>query len=594
MNRKSAILLIICCLQSMVTHLKAETITYDFSSTEFWFTTSHGNTHPKEGASLGNIYYKDTEYCFVGKSKDNNKDNNVYFSNDGYGGLMIKTGATLKIPNSSDWIVNRVIIHSHRLASSSAEVNIYDSHSGATTASTALTWSAKDEDYVYKIEESFKVKGTSLYIRALNSNARIASITIDYTSLGGSSGDTSTDIPFAAPMFNPASMAFSTESLDVAISAAEGCEVYYTTDGTLPSYTNAGTFVGTRGNVVTITAADAKVTLQAIAVDPITGKCSEVSSATYTYSPIVNEGTEANPFTVAEVKSMTADSKRKWVKGIINGTMANSSDFNQGLVTSGFSSRSNIVIGDDEVQIPIQLTEENKVRDAINLVDHPYLVGKEILIQGTLTGYSGSWGVTEPSAYKITYDVPINSYGYATLFLDMPVSVPQSSNVYYCTTEGNVVKLLPVEGQVVPTNVGVIIESSSNTTCKLSYTAETNPYENSIRKSNQLMGYIEDTYIVGSDNAYYALNAKDGKVGFYIPKTVDANGGFTAKANKAYLQVPAESQATMYLLPHGNDETTIVPVIHLSDEIFYDLQGRVVSSPTAGVYIKAGKKIIIK
>lgn len=592
MKRQRALLLIICCLQGMAVHLKAETITYDFSSTEFWFTTSHGNTHPKEGASLGNIYYQDTEYCFVGKSNDNNKDNNVYFSNDGYGGLMIKTGATLKIPNSSDWIVNRVIIHSHRLASSSAKVNIYDSHSGATTASTALTWSANDEDYVYEIRESFKVKGTSLYIRALDNNARIASITIDYTSLGGSSGDTSTDIPVAAPMFNPASMAFSTESLDVAISAAEGCDVYYTTDGTTkPSYANADTFVGTKGNAVTIAAADSKVTLQAIAVDPITGKCSEVSSATYTYVPIVNDGSEEKPYTVAEVKAMTKDYKDKWVKGVIYGTMVN--DDIKDVVTSDFNSKANIVIGDAEVQIPIQLPE-GKIRNEINLVDHPYLVGREILIRGTLTGYCGSWGVTEPIAYKITYDVPINSYGYATLFLDMPVSVSQSSNVYYCTTEGDVVKLLPVPGRVVPANVGVIIESSPNTTCKLSYTAETNPYENSIRESNQLMGYIEDTYIVGSDNAYYALNAKEGKVGFYIPKTMDANGGFTAKANKAYLQVPAESQATMYLLPHGNDETTIVPVIHLSGEIFYDLQGRVVSFPTAGVYIKAGKKIIIK
>lgn len=577
MRKRSVILLAICCLQSLV-HLKAETITYDFSSVEFWVTFSNGSTHPATGTSalLKEVYYMENKDCFVGSG-------DVYFDS-GY--LMLKPGASLMIPYHSDRIVDKVILYSHNGGSSNVKVNVYKKSVDGSYVSvyTSLVWSkGAANGYEYVISEDNKK--LPLYIKVSNSyNARITRVVIDYTLQNGSS--------LAAPTFNPSSTAFSTESLDVTISAAAGCDVYYTTDGTtMPSYANAETFVGTKGNAVTIAAADSKVTLQAIAVDPITGKCSEVSSATYTYVPIVNDGSEEKPYTVAEVKAMNKDSKDKWVKGVIYGTVANNDI--KDIVTSDFKSKANIVIGDAEVQIPIQLPE-GKIRNEINLVDHPYLVGREILIRGTLTGYCGSWGVTEPIAYKITYDVPINSYGYATLFLDMPVSVSQSSNVYYCTTEEDVVKLLPVPGRVVPANVGVIIESSPNTTCKLSYTAETNPYENSIRESNQLIGYIEDTYIVGSDNAYYALNAKDGKVGFYIPKTVDANGGFTAKANKAYLQVPAESQATMYLLPHGNDETIVVPVTHFFEEVIYDLQGRVVASPTSGVYIKSGKKVIIK
>lgn len=312
------------------------------------------------------------------------------------------------------------------------------------------------------------------------------------------------------------------------------------------------------------------------------------------YSATENDGSKTSPYTVAEVAAMKVDkTKEFWVRGTIYGTMLASLKIEEVTTSAAEFSSSNLVIGDETVRIPIQLPQGD-IRNDINLKDHSYLQGKEILIKGKLESYCGSMGVKSPSEYQITYTLPINGYGYATLFLDMPVSVPQSSNVYYCITKGNVVELLSVPGRVVPANVGVIIKSSPNTTCKLSYTAEINPYEKNIRENNQLIGYTQDTDITDSDNAYYALNAKDSKVGFYIPKTTNGDGSFTAKTGKAYLKVPVESQATMYLLPHGNDETIVVPITHYSDEVIYDLQGRVVSSPTAGVYIKAGKKFIIK
>ena len=46
------------------------------------------------------------------------------------------------------------------------------------------------------------------------------------------------EIVVSAPIFNPVSTSFCTDSLDVAIEVAEGYEIYYTKDGTTPSYTN--------------------------------------------------------------------------------------------------------------------------------------------------------------------------------------------------------------------------------------------------------------------------------------------------------------------------------------------------------------------
>ena len=308
-----------------------------------------------------------------------------------------------------------------------------------------------------------------------------------------------------------------------------------------------------------------------------------------------NDGSKSKPYTVAEVKAKSELSYKTesdvWVKGRIYGTISgNATNVN----TSNFTHSENIVIGDATVYIPIRLTESD-VRDLINLKDYPYLLGKEILIYGDLTHYYSVPGMVSPTKYEITYDVSINRYGYASLFLDMPASVPAGATAYYCTTEGDRANLLPV-GDIIPAGVGVIIEGQPNTTCTLTYTTEANADEASICSNNRLIGFTQDTE-VADGNAYYALNVKEDKVGFYIPRTAvdatDATKGFNAKAYKAYLQVPADQQTTMFIIHRENGETGIVPVTHTSDGILYDLQGRIAVSPAPGLYILNGKKVLI-
>lgn len=599
MNKKSLLLLVVCCLNGLLVHLKAETITYDFSSTDYWVTESNGATHPGTGTSaqIKDIYYTVTNDCFVGNGE-------VYFDN-GY--LMLKYGASLKIPYSSDWTVNKVILHSHSGGSTSVKVNIYDSHDGFPI-STGLTWE-KDADHEYAISES--KRQSPLYIKVSNKgyNARITSVTVDYTSAGSGDSDNGNEdnsegddengkeeeITVSAPIFTPVSTSYSTESLDVTIEAAEGCEVYYTKDGTTPSYISPEEYVGTKGRIVTIYASESqKTTLQAIAVDLATGKCSGVSKATYTYVSVLNDGFKDKPYAVEEVATMTSYTKGDWVKGSIYGTLINENS--KDVATSNFTVNSNIVIGDEDVYIPVQLLS-GTIRDAINLKSHPYLKGKEILLKGDLEEYCGVRGVKNLTEYYITYDVPINSYGYATLYLDMSVSVPSGTTAYYCILEDNYAKLLPV-GSIIPSETGVIIESTPNTICTLTYTTMKNSYEEHISAENLLVGYTEE-YPVGEDGyAYYALNVKNNKLGFYIPQTATDKAnpamGFTAKANKAYLRVPAEQKAEMFVIQRRSDEDAIVPVTYMRDDTIYDLLGRVVYSPTSGIYIRNGKKFVVK
>lgn len=473
---------------------------------------------------------------------------------------------------------------------------------GVETTSTSyksytLTFPTEKEYTCFKLD----VKG--------NQQIRIESMSVTYIKGNGNEGDEGGSgedageeggedegkeevITISAPIFNPVSTSFSTESLDVTIEVAEGYEVYYTRDGSVPSYTNAEEYNGTIGNAVTIYATDDKVTLQAIAVDPVTGKCSNVSSATYTYVEIKNNGSKSRPYTVAEVKSMTKGQEGKWVKGTIYGTHGT----NAGEINVSNFTHENIVIGDATTYVPVQLLKGD-IRDEVNLKSHPYLQGKEILIKGTLETYYSVMGVKNTTDYEITYDVPFNSYGYATLFLDMPVSVPDGTAAYYCTIENNYAKLIPV-GSIIPSHTGVIMESTPNTICTLVYTTKANSNSETILAENQLVGFLQDSIVEANGFAYYALNVKDNRLGFYIPQTAidntDAAAGFTAKANKAYLQVSAEQKVNMFVVLREGGENAIVPVTHTSDDVLFDLQGRVVCSPTSGLYIRNGKKIIIQ
>jgi hypothetical protein len=394
----------------------------------------------------------------------------------------------------------------------------------------------------------------------------------------------------SAPVFNPVSTSFSTDYLDVTIEAADGCEIYYTKDGSTPSYTTAENYGGTKGNIVTIYAADSKVTLQAIAVDPTTGQCSGVSSAIYTYVPIsANDGSKTKPYTVEEVAVMRDKKTGKWVRGTIYGTMI--AENPKDIATFNFSVESNLVIGDAEINIPVQLPTGD-VRMGINLKGHPYLKCKEILIKGDLEEYCGVRGIKNPTEYQITYDIPINSYGYATLYLDMSVSVPDDCSAYYCSTEGSYVNLLPV-GEVIPGNVGVVINAEPNKTYSFTYTTESNGDEEAILSTNQLVGFMQDMVVADEMNVYYALNVKNNKLGFYLPQT-STDEGFTAKAYKAYLKIPVEHKVSVFFIHRGDDETSIVPIADISEDVVYDLHGRIVSSPVPGIYIRGGKKIVIR
>lgn len=133
--------------------------------------------------------------------------------------------------------------------------------------------------------------------------------------------------------------------------------------------------------------------------------------------PVVleGEGTDSNPFTVADVIAInpTETSANEdypdayWVKGYIVGySSSTSSSFTPVFNAEAADNAANIILApaadctDQSLCIPVQLPSGD-IRAALNLVDNPSNLGKEVYVFGNIYKYFGLPGVKNTSAYKL-------------------------------------------------------------------------------------------------------------------------------------------------------------------------------------------------
>ena len=110
--------------------------------------------------------------------------------------------------------------------------------------------------------------------------------------------------------------------------------------------------------------------------------------------------------------------------------------------------------------------------------------------------------------------------------------------------------------------------------------------------NNSLQGVTVETAVseLEEGKTVLTLGVADGIVAFRKPAAE------TIKANKVYLLVDAASSAKIRIV---EGEATGIEEnyefgINNSDAATYDLSGRKVANPTKGLYIKSGKKFIVK
>lgn len=182
----------------------------------------------------------------------------------------------------------------------------------------------------------------------------------------------------------------------------------------------------------------------------------------------------------------------------------------------------------------------------------------------------------------------ITSAGWATLYSDKALDFTGTGvKAYIGTVNGSSLTLTEVT--TVPAETAVIIEG------------EEGPYNIPVIESsetiaaNVLKGTLEEITLTNdTEYYYYAMKVlSNGNVGFALV----ADGGTVIPAGKAYLQLRATTEAAKVQFFSLGGETTGIEAVETQakeDGKYYNLMGVEVENPQKGIYIKNGKKVVIK
>ena len=210
---------------------------------------------------------------------------------------------------------------------------------------------------------------------------------------------------------------------------------------------------------------------------------------------------------------------------------------------------------------------------------------------------------------------------FSNLKNDATLSVPSESgrtlNVYNATVSGGKLTLTQRSDDQVAKGEGVLLKTDGEyVNAKAN---ETNDLTKASSDENHLVATPAKAKTVTADAGYklyrltYNNAAKEG-LGFYLSvyKANNSYNGTRLKATpgKAYLKAseneakdPSSAALTRSFVFGGGSETTGIDEItimgtdvqhHGTIEGIFDLQGRKISNPTKGIYIKNNKKVIIK
>ena len=181
-----------------------------------------------------------------------------------------------------------------------------------------------------------------------------------------------------------------------------------------------------------------------------------------------------------------------------------------------------------------------------------------------------------------TLPVNVSAAGYATLYAPVALEIPDGVEAYTASFEDNSVALTPLT-DVIPANTGVVIEAAEG---KYNFTISTS---DATAQSDLVGSMLTET--VAANQAAYILGKNAEAVGFYKLNGTDR----TIKGGRAYYVAPS-GEAAAFLF---NGTTTGIEAIEAAlndvNASIYDLSGRKVANAIkGGVYIKNGKKFIVK
>ena len=155
------------------------------------------------------------------------------------------------------------------------------------------------------------------------------------------------------------------------------------------------------------------------------------------------------------------------------------------------------------------------------------------------------------------------------------------AEAYTATVSGTTVTLSPIEGGVILAGTPVVLRSTQETiTLNSAGSDATVTYG-----QNDLLGTAEPLTVSKSDNIYGMKNG-----------TFNLAAGGTIPANRAYLQLNASAGAPARLDMVIGEATALQRVQDETNaEVWYTISGVRVERPSkAGIYIKNGRKVLVK
>lgn len=193
--------------------------------------------------------------------------------------------------------------------------------------------------------------------------------------------------------------------------------------------------------------------------------------------------------------------------------------------------------------------------------------------------YYGENSVNDPDRLQT---VVIGDAGYATFVAKTDESIADN-NVYTVAVAGGRVHLTKLAANtVVPQGTPLLIEHApGNVVLRGSNDAP------ATITGNELVAATAD---VAADGTQYCLAKLNGGVAF-----LKVQAGVVIPAGKAYLQVQASGAKEYYMLGDEADAIETVGAKAEADgQAIYTLQGVRVANPTKGIYVRGGKKVVIK
>lgn len=184
----------------------------------------------------------------------------------------------------------------------------------------------------------------------------------------------------------------------------------------------------------------------------------------------------------------------------------------------------------------------------------------------------------------------LNNKNYATYYLPFAAKAPEGVTAYAGTINNGNVQLTEYANGVIPANKGVVLVSDTKTTATFTLADASDVTE----QANDLTGMLTETELnsVKNSDQVRIFSKKDNVAGFYKPNSSIT----TLAANKAYIMAPTNISALVLNFAGGEVTGINQATINATEANapIYDLTGRRVAKAVKGIYVKNGKKFIVK